>query len=232
MRRFDIPAAPPVAGGHGDFLRLVDPRGLAVAWLDPQAGRCVGYAARPAGVTVGGWRELLGGADRGAAGGTIAVGWPWPGETPPDTPMRWQLIERDPTAATCACRCVSRADSARVAELSLDAWLDEGMLRLRLTARVAGATATLRPRFLLALPEAGVALEPAPVNDPSEDARAPRRTDATLRLTAATGPRWHASWARETGASGTVAAASAAPLGASAGDERRCLLTVTVGPLD
>jgi hypothetical protein len=95
MRRFDIPAAPSVAGGRGELLRLVDPRGRAVAWLDPRTGRCVGYAVRPAGVAVGGWRELLGGAGEGdddreaPPGGAIAVGWPWPGEASPRSPVRW-----------------------------------------------------------------------------------------------------------------------------------------------
>lgn len=239
MRRFDIPAAPPLAGGRGDLLRLIDPRGRAVAWLDPQAGRCVGYAVRPAGVTVGGWRELLGGADRDVAsddeapvGGAIAVGWPWPGEVSPEPPARWRLIERDPTAATCACRCVSVLARERVVALTLGAWLDEGVLRLRLVAQAADATSTLRPQFRLTVPGSGTTIERLAVTDTAQDARALRRAGVSLRLTVATQPQRHSTWWVETNAVGTICTASAAPFGALAGDEDVCVLAMTVGPLD
>lgn len=232
MRRFDIPPAP-VAGRHGDLIRLVDPRGLAVAWLDPQAGRCIGYAVRPEGATSGGWRELLGGADRNANsppnGGMIAGGPPWRGETPLDPPARWQLVERDPTAATLACRCVSRHDPARIAALTLTVWLDEGLLWLRLVAR-AQVGDDLRPRIVVAIPDVAASGEYSLTGAAS--ARALRPDGAGLCLTATAAPPWHASWSggRDTPEPHTLAAV-ASP-GPAATDVDRCQLTLTVGPRD
>jgi hypothetical protein len=240
MRRFDIPAAPPVAGGRGDLLRLVDPRGLAVAWLDPRAGCCVGYAVRPAGVTVGGWRELLGGGARQDAdgdpepgvGGAIAVGWPWPGEAPPELPAPWRLVERDPTAATCACRCVSLVARERVAELTLSAWLDEGVLRLRLVARAAGATAALRPQFRLILPGPEATAERIVVSDTMQAPLAVRRPGASLRLIPHQEPQRHASWSHDVDEAGTIATSSATPNAALATDDGARVLTIGVGPVE
>ncbi len=164
MRRFDIPAAPPLADGRGDLLRLVDSRGLAVAWLDLRMGTIIGYATRPAGVTAGGWRELLGGARerdgaaRGApTGGAIAIGWPWIGATSPAWPRRWQLIERDPTAATLVYRCEREGEPPLVADLALAVSLDDGALCLRLVARANAATADFRAQLRLAAPQMSTA---------------------------------------------------------------------------
>lgn len=235
MRRFDIPAAPPVAGERGDLLRLVDPRGLAVAWLDPGAGRCVGYAVRPVGVTVGGWRELLDGADRDAAGapavpagGALAIGWPWSGEAAPESPVRWQLIERDPTAAICACRCVSRLDRERVVDLTLSAWLDEGLLRLRLVARAAGDTTLLRPHFRVTLPGAGTTTG----RSAAAGVLVLRRAGASLRLTVPREPQDRVVWSITSDDAATISTASAGPRRALADADSACTLTMAVGPLD
>lgn len=160
MRRFDIPATPSGPGWRGgELIRIVEPTGRAIAWVDPSAGRCVGYAVRPAMVTIGGWQHLFQGQARPTDARVAAyrlgmgVAWPWPDEAPPDTPVRWRLIERDPTAATCACHCVSVSDPTQDATLILTVLLDGATLQCVLRVqRSGGSTELPQPGMCLVLP--------------------------------------------------------------------------------
>jgi len=238
MRRFDIPAAPSVAGGRGDLLRLVDPRGLAVAWLDPQAARCVGYAVRPAGVAVGGWRELFGGTggsadlDRGSpAGGTIGGSWPWADEMPHQWPARWQLLERDPTATTLVCHCKHRTNNALAADLFLSASLDDGTLRLRLVVRTTVATPDCRAQFRLVVPGASSAVsESVTVEQP--EAIVLRRAASSWRFLITPEPSCSITRAVAGDEAGVIVTAVSAPRHADTARENTCVLTVTVMPLE
>jgi len=224
MRRFDIPAAPSVAGGRGDLLRLVDPRGLAVAWLDPQAGRCVGYAVRPVEVTVGGWRELLGGA--------IAVGWPWSGEAPPDSAGRWRLIERDPTAATLVCRCECVSDLA-LADLALSASLDDGALRLRLVARATTAS-DFRAQLRLVAPGA-ISDQRTPVIPITTVERSEtivlKRAEWSWRLLVTPEPECSVVRVVEGDGGGVIVTATSSPHHVETDRENTCVLTMMIMPL-
>ncbi len=243
MRRFDIPAAPPLAGGRGDLLRLVDPRGLAVAWLDLRMGTIIGYATRPAGVKVGGWRELLGGAlapddaEHGAPdGGAIAVGWPWVGATSPAWPRRWQLIERDPTAATFHCRCEREGDPPLVADLALAVSLDDGALCLRLVARANAATADFRAQLRLAAPQTSTDrnTQGAPIEACDQpEALVLRRAEAAWRLLVTPEPECAVTLAIDGAEAGVMLTLLQIPHHSDIERKERetvCALTMTIAP--
>lgn len=225
MRRFDIPAAPLVADRRGgELIRIVEPIGRAVAWLAPGTGRCVGYAVRPATTTVGGWRQLFRVQDRPvpnerSAAQALGIGtdWPWPDAAPPAAPARWHLIERDPTAATCACRCVSTTDPPGIADLTLAMWLDGGALRCSLAAQFSGSNiAPSRPRLRVVLPNCCTGPQSGLLSDdrPSAGALLKLRCgDTALQLTASSESPHLASWscARD-GDAGLICIAQPAPV--------------------
>jgi hypothetical protein len=140
------------------------------------------------------------------------------------------LIERDPTGATYACHCASTADPARAAALTLRAWFDDGMLRLRLVARAAGAPSALGPQFRLALPRSGVTVGRFAASDATEVGLVLRRADTALRFAAHQEPTRPIAWSTETEGSDVIYAVSATPLGGTGGDGDTAVLTVTVGP--
>ncbi|HEY8598791.1 MAG TPA: hypothetical protein VIL85_10190 [Thermomicrobiales bacterium] len=141
MRRFDTPPAPPGWAGQGaELLRIVDPRGRAIAWLAPGfGGACVGYAVRQGDDDHGLWHQILRAAGPRALRaapldyGCVPLG-PTPAEPEAARLARWRFVERDPTAATCAVQC----DTVR---LTLSTRLDDGALHLDLLATNAGQTA-------------------------------------------------------------------------------------------
>lgn len=140
MRRFETPPAPSGWTGPGaTLIRIVDPLGGATAWLAPDyGGACVGYAIRRAGDDTA-WAQVLRvGSPRewrdDPAGIGIAVVGPTADDAAAASAARWLLVERDPTAATCAAR-------VGPVRLLLTARLDAASLHLDLRAEPAGETA-------------------------------------------------------------------------------------------
>jgi len=128
LARFDLPAAPSGWEGAGtDLVRIVDPRGEAIAWLAPRfGGACVGFAIRQANPQSSGdgWlHALVSGTPDLARSQPEAVGCVPIGDAVLDA--SWDLVQRDPTGAVLA--------SAHHG-LALTAQIDDGILHLSLTA--------------------------------------------------------------------------------------------------
>ena len=105
LARFDLPAAPSGWEGAGtDLVRIVDPRGEAIAWLAPRyGGACVGFAIRQKNPQSSGdsWLHALvsGTPDlvrsNPEAFGCVPIGDAAQGAS-------WDLVQRDPTGAVLA----------------------------------------------------------------------------------------------------------------------------------
>lgn len=158
MRRFDTPPGPPGWAGQGaELLRVVDPTGRAIAWLAPGfGGSGVGYAARRAEDTTGGWRQILHtGSPRELRAEPLAYGCailgPGTDERHRAREAAWRFVERDPTAATCAARCgPAHPGDPFVVGLTLTASLEDAALRLDLSATNEGdGTLTIAPGLRL-----------------------------------------------------------------------------------
>lgn len=138
-RSLAVYQTPPVPEGwHGrDLVRIVDPAGLAVAWVSPRhAGAIVGFSSRLA--TEDPWTTVIQAADDPATAPSISFDTA-DGSSPAWVAIAdWQLLRRDPTSLTvgdvhalvtvdCACesgqiRIHARwsADLARTGRLSFD----------------------------------------------------------------------------------------------------------------
>lgn len=112
MQRFETPPAPPGWTGQGaTLIRIVAPLGGAIAWLAPDfGGVCVGYAIRRDNAAGVQWHQTLHAgsphdwhSNPHALG--VAILGPTAAEPAAASQAHWQLVERDPTAATCAARC-------------------------------------------------------------------------------------------------------------------------------
>ncbi len=184
MRRFETPPAPPGWTGQGaTLIRIVDPLGDAIAWLAPDyGGACVGYAIRRDDASGTHWHQILrASSPREWRGDPRAIGVTILGPTADDpdaaSQTRWQLVERDPTAATCAARCGP-------ARLLYTARLEAASLHLDLRAE----QATDRPQPLAL----GLRLTFADdLRRTADDAAGPslRTGDDLLRLTLVTAQR-------------------------------------------
>lgn len=144
----DAPLGPPGwEDARAHLVRIVDPRGCAVAWFAPDfGGICVGFAVRSTGRRESGWVHVLdctgpdglGHSSEVSGLGVCCV----PKPTSPDSagadprgvplPIQpWRFIERDPTAVI-----LETAVSTGVAvRLRLTAGFDDGTLVLTLDAR-------------------------------------------------------------------------------------------------
>jgi hypothetical protein len=109
-------------GGASRLIRIVDPAGDAIAWLDPSRGACVGFAVR----------EATGDAPSRAFRHLLAVIPPDTGDDGPETSSfdpgpRWRFVDRDP--ASCTLGCQADVDGPTDAVL-MTASLDDGILSL------------------------------------------------------------------------------------------------------
>lgn len=141
----DTPPAPPGwEDARAQLVRIVDPRGRAVAWLAPAyAGRCVGFAVRPSGERGTEWVQLFHAADPSASGVaphetgcgvqcTLAAEEPREAMRPGSV---WRFIERDPTAAMLA--------TTLLADDTGDPRTRDGGLHLRFSAALTDGTLAL-----------------------------------------------------------------------------------------
>ncbi|MGI8486696.1 MAG: hypothetical protein ACR2OU_20865 [Thermomicrobiales bacterium] len=133
LARFDLPAAPSGWEGAGtDLVRIVDPRGEAIAWLAPHfGGACIGFAIRQEHpqssgnswlhALVSGTPDLV--SSQPESFGCVPIG--------DATQGAWSLIQRDPTGAVLASSIQSQHG------MLLTAKIDSGILRLSLAAKKA-----------------------------------------------------------------------------------------------
>lgn len=108
---FAFPSAPDGwVGPTARLIRIIDPAGDAIAWLDSEAGTCAGYAVREAHPEGTSWHHIL-------------VGIPAAAEQ--DSGGRWSLVERDPASCTLA-----PERQAGDVPISMTASIDDGILSL------------------------------------------------------------------------------------------------------
>lgn len=108
------------SGPASRLIRIVDPAGDAIAWLDPLTGTCAGYAVRESSREASTWRHIL-------------VGTPAefddnvPNPTRWNSEARWRFVERDPAS----CTLESEPDFNESDQpVSMTASLDDGALSL------------------------------------------------------------------------------------------------------
>lgn len=118
---FTLPPAPERWGGStSQLIRIVDPAGDAIAWLDPETAACVGYAVRESSSTSTSWRHVLvGGLTRPDDSNHPAAGR--------NIRTTWRLVERDPAACTLA---GEPANDGAARLVLVTASLDDGNLSL------------------------------------------------------------------------------------------------------
>lgn len=164
---FQFPPAPEwCIDSSAQLIRIIDPTGDAIAWLDVMIGSCAGYAVRDTSAAGTTWRQVL---------------VPVPPSRDADHPVveprgpraSWRLVERDPASCTLL-RHPTINDVER--DVSLTASLDDGYLSLsyRLPTASFGSppvltlACTTPPLIQPAQPGAGsVAVDELPVREGS-----------------------------------------------------------------
>lgn len=152
---FDLPPFPESQSVvRGDLVRIVDPAGLAVAWVDPVSARCVEFMVRSSYRDRTVWRSVFAipdaqETDTGVVGCCVLAvtgdpgsrtllakaAYDWSGAA-------WRLLQRDPTSVILQATLPDE-ESADVGKVyaRLVVQLDDGTLSLSLTVHNDGAVA-------------------------------------------------------------------------------------------
>lgn len=115
MAVFETPS-PPERWIARDVIRIVDPLGTAIAWVDPAlAGACIGFSVREGPARP--WRQIVRSdpPERIAEGGSLGLAPVLIGDAarPADaSATRWLMLERDPIGVTIG--SVDRRDESHV----------------------------------------------------------------------------------------------------------------------
>jgi hypothetical protein len=140
---FEMPPAPPGWDDYRvDLIRIVAPRGDAIAWFAPALGAtCVGFAVRTEESRSSSWRQVF-----CSSGPTTllanpnnygcAVLWPLSDTDASPDQWQWQFVERDPTAAIFATTIAQNACDGdhEAVQLQLTASLESGRLSMTVDA--------------------------------------------------------------------------------------------------